>query len=194
MFVFKFEFEVIFHLLIITYFCINYKCFSDIYLNKMSITIKSLTLWRSSQNGRLKFVEIISKPDFRGNYFRSFSLLNSSEDDLVKKLVAKFVADFNIESMGSKIIKTFRELRERDIDGNNFVCEKLDVPQHISCKSSQNHSISDENTVTQSELSQKLATLDKNDKVLKFYEDNKCCVCLNSYKEILDDKLHIVVP
>ena len=29
---------------------------------------------------------------------------------------------------------------------------------------------------------------------MKFFEDNTCSVCLSSYKEILDDNLHIVIP
>ena len=29
---------------------------------------------------------------------------------------------------------------------------------------------------------------------MKFLEDNKCSVCLNNFKKIFDDNLHIVVP
>ena len=29
---------------------------------------------------------------------------------------------------------------------------------------------------------------------MKFFEENKCSVCLSSYKEVLDENLHIVVP
>ena len=29
---------------------------------------------------------------------------------------------------------------------------------------------------------------------MKFFVENKCSVCLSSYKEITDDNLHIVIP
>ena len=164
----------------------------------MTSTIKSFTLWRSSNNGYLDFVDITSKPDGRSNYFRSLNQFNPNEDDLVEKLVAEFVADFNIEYMSSKITETFKQLRERDAGDNNHLCEELIVkpegPQHVSCTSSNSHSNSDENAITQSELQQKLATLEKDDELLKFYQDKSCSVCLSNYKEILDDKLHILVP
>ena len=48
--------------------------------------------------------------------------------------------------------------------------------------------------LSQSELKQQLSTLDKNSKVMKTFEGNKCSVCLSNYKEILDEDLHIVVP
>ena len=166
----------------------------------MTSTIKSLTLWRSTKHGCLDFVEIIPKPFAGGNYFRSLNRFNPNEDDLVKKLVAEFVKDFKIEYMSSKITKTFQQLREREATevAREVLCEELIVkpedPQHISCASSNNDSNSDENTITQSELQQKLATLDKDDELLKLYKDNSCSVCLSNYKEILDDKFHIVVP
>ena len=48
--------------------------------------------------------------------------------------------------------------------------------------------------ISQSELKQKIATVAKDSKVMKFFEDNKCSVRLSSYKEVLDENLHIVVP
>ena len=47
--------------------------------------------------------------------------------------------------------------------------------------------------IFQSVLKHKLAALDKDSKVLKQFEDHKCSICLSSYKEILDEDLHIVV-
>jgi len=40
----------------------------------------------------------------------------------------------------------------------------------------------------------KLSTIDKQSEVMKFFTDNKCSKCFNSYKEILDNNLHILVP
>ena len=51
---------------------------------------------------------------------------------------------------------------------------------------------SSENNVTpQSLLKEKLKNAKKD--VVKFFEENSCPVCLSSYKEILDEDLHIVV-
>ena len=58
-----------------------------------------------------------------------------------------------------------------------------------------------ENEISQSEVQQKLAIVENDMKffvrfyeAMKFFEDNKCSVCLSNYKEILDDDLHIVIP
>ena len=51
-----------------------------------------------------------------------------------------------------------------------------------------------ENEVSQCELNEKLKTVDKKSEVFKFFEDNKCSVCLSDYIEIVDEYLHIVVP
>ena len=50
------------------------------------------------------------------------------------------------------------------------------------------------NEVSQCELKQKLIETDKDSETTKFFEDNKCSVCLSNYKEIVDECLHIVVP
>jgi len=40
----------------------------------------------------------------------------------------------------------------------------------------------------------KLSTIDKQSEVKKFFTDNKCSLCQDSYKEILGGDLHILVP
>ena len=63
---------------------------------------------------------------------------------------------------------------------------------HFSCKKNKTKS-SGENDILQSEVQQKLAIGEKDTKVMKLFADNKCSICLSSYKETFDNDLHIVV-
>ena len=83
------------------------------------------------------------------------------------------------------------------------MCKVYEAPidqlePHFSCKSPSNEDSTnpaqEENRVSYSELKQKLEHLNKDSEIVKFFLVNKCCVCLSSYKEILDDNLHIVIP
>ena len=96
-----------------------------------------------------------------------------------------------LEGSREKIIEGFRQLRE---NGNSFesmeiVLEPKEPEPHFSCKNNKNEDTADgtpkESEISQSELQQKLAAIvEKDNKVIKFFEENKCSVCLGSYKEI----------
>ena len=68
---------------------------------------------------------------------------------------------------------------------------------HVSCATKSDGdcttTATKNNEVSQVELKNKLAAADKDSIVLKLYEDIKCSVCLNNYKEILDEDNHIVI-
>ena len=51
-----------------------------------------------------------------------------------------------------------------------------------------------DNAVSQFELKEKLSVVYKNSEASKFFDENKCPVCISNYKKILDEDLDIVVP
>ena len=69
---------------------------------------------------------------------------------------------------------------------------------HFSCNKNDSEDSTteslQENETPQSEIIQKLKNVNQDGEVWKFFEENKCSVCLSSYKEVLDNSLHIVVP
>ena len=96
-------------------------------------------------------------------------------------------------------------MRENDLDGfGNLEFMEICLPAeeqtepHFSCKSNKYEDFatkgSTENEISQSAVQQKLATVEKTNKAITFFEDNKCSVCLSSYNEVLDVNLHIVIP
>ena len=125
-------------------------------------------------------------------------------DRLFKKLNSTYLANINLDKLRSDIVKGFRQLREIDLMSNmhGMLVFKHDIvlvlDSHLSCKINQNNDNATQETeekdFSQSELQQKLAVVHKNSKVMKFFEGNKCSVCLNNYKEVLDNDFHIVVP
>ena len=134
---------------------------------------------------------------------------NSNEDKAVAQLLEIFVRScysnyltfISVELLRMKIIEGFRQLRENDLNGIGTRTMEISlVPKepHFSCKmlaiDSDTTQSSGEKDISQSEVQQKLAIVDKDSKVMTLFEDNKCSVCLSSYKEMLDDNLHIVVP
>ena len=127
-----------------------------------------------------------------------------NEDDATKVIVDRFLrAHPDFKRLEPDILIGFKQLQER-FRGNSrewmeiSVVQKEQLKPHLSCQKNQDDNSTTEssgiNEISQSELQQKLAVVEKNNKVMKFFEDNQCSVCLSSYKEILDEDLHIVVP
>ena len=106
--------------------------------------------------------------------------------------------------MRFEVIEDFKQLRKNDLSGNgrqimeiSFVSEEQ--PEHnLSCRMNQTENSADqttgENEISQDALQHNLSIIDKDTKVKRFFEENICSVCLRSYKMILDEKLHIVIP
>ena len=109
-----------------------------------------------------------------------------------------------IKQIKTQILEAIKQMKENDRDNESIQTKEIVVPPkeiikpHSLCKINQNVASSvqalPENGICQSELKQRLSTLDKDNEVLKVFKDNKCSVCLSNYKEILDEDLHIVVP
>ena len=165
-------------------------------------------LERVSTNGSWSGLFLTLKyGDGYGDEIAKFGIYNSSniiEDEAVSTILDDFEAILNLGNFRSTILKGFRRLRESDLNGHSLqtikipaVSKELREP-HFSCKTNQNEDdtsqFSGENIISHSEVQQKLGTVDKDNNVILFFQDNKCSVCLSSYKEILDDELHIVIP
>ena len=103
-----------------------------------------------------------------------------------------------------QIVEAISQMKENDPGDGSTQIKEIVVPPieklkpHSLCKMNQNVApnvqVLPENGISQSELKLRLATLNKDSEVLKFFEDKTCPVCLSNYKEILDEDLHIVIP
>ena len=136
---------------------------------------------------------------------------NRSMDNAIASVVRRFFRHYsstylqnvNLDKLKCDIVQGFRQMVQNDLNcvfvqqTIYFVPEKQPKP-HYSCKMYGNEDstiqASGKNESSQSEVKQKLSVVKNNSEVMKFFEENKCSVCLSSYREILDDNVHIVVP
>ena len=125
-------------------------------------------------------------------------------DKFIEIYYTHYLTNTSLEHLRYNVIQGFRHLRASDLSGISRESMKITlVPKdklqpHFSCKMYQNETAtareSGENKLSQSEIQRKLAIVDKDGKVMKFFEENKCSVCLGNYKEIVNNDLHIVIP
>ena len=166
----------------------------------MSHSIEEIYLLRCVSNGQYDYLILRVKSN------NNFACINSgrssglSEEEAVNTIANVFVNDYKSEYYKEKIIEGFEQLRLRNV--TNILSDDMEIPvlpfePHYSCKmKTVDSSTTDrqKNEVSQCELKQKLTEVDKDSKVVKFFEDKKCSVCLSNYKEIVDEDLHVVVP
>ena len=163
---------------------------------------KVFKIKRTSRNGRWdklsvthyvddRFVWTLTQYNYNGIYIEGVA---------VYSLINDVIESSNVADLKTKFYEGFCQLRENDSDGNsensmeNFVDSR---EPHSSCKSNKKDStaqLSNGKQISQCEIRNKLGNFKEDSKVTNFFEENKCSVCLGSYKEILDDKFHIVVP
>ena len=162
------------------------------------MSVKKIKIMRASRNGGWDMVWItIFTETEPPEIFYTHPDLIENEDEAVSDLFNDILMDYDLEHLRSRVLQAHNRLRENDV--NDRSCESTEIilePEerepHQSCKvNNDNVQESEENGISQSEVQQKLAHFSK---PLKFFEDNKCSVCLNTYKEILDENLHIVIP
>ena len=145
-------------------------------------------------------------------------------DDFVEEFYLNYLTNENLRQLRFNVIQGFNQLRLNNLGSNSndnmtihVVVENQpeeqpedqpeeqpenqpeDQPEsHLSCKKNPNEDDTSKSSaideIAQSEVQQKLAIVEKNTKVMKFFEDNKCSVCLSNYKQVLNDDLHIVIP
>lgn len=179
----------------------------------MSCLIEEVEITRSSIDGHYDSLEIQFDDGYDGcSVDRSYATTNNEDvaivelsDEFVRFLqLLQFQTSISLEQLRLKIIQGFCQLRANHFSGNRHLSMNISlIPEvqpepHFSCKMNQNendttHS-SGGNEFSQSEVQQKLAIYEKENKVMKLFKENTCSVCLSSYKEILDDNHHIVVP
>ena len=166
----------------------------------MPTSIKKLQVFRFVIHGLydLLLLEIKTNKNYRQYGSRRTSGL--TEEESANKLANDFVREYKINYYKEQIILGFQQLRLRDVKGVTYECINipvLPVLPHSSCNMGYiDDSMTErkENKVSQCDLKIKLKAVDKNSEVFKFFEGNKCSVCLSNYKEIVDEYLHIVVP
>ena len=162
---------------------------------------------RSSKNGCWRRLALILYQNNKLSNFRDCFVLSTidceEEDDLICDrtfIFDQFLVNFNLVFMKSKILQMFYQMRENDTSGNSWESIKLPVvPEevpHSSCNLKNYNEFttrnSGENKIAQCEIKHKL--VDADNAIKKFFDENQCSVCLGSYKEILDDNFHLVVP
>ena len=177
----------------------------------MSHLIKYVEIERYSLNGHYEYIKLdIDLEGWSHVAFMLYSIINN-EDEAVIGLLDNFVETYQedfptsiiTEHLRKNIIEGFCQLRENDLSGDSLEVMRISlVPEeqhepHFSCKTNKKEDSATqstgENEISQCEIQQKLATFEKDCRVMKFFEENKCSICLRNYKEILDDELHIVI-
>ena len=170
----------------------------------MSNLVQQLQIRRVCKDGCWISLLIVAKVygDWTGLEIKNDS--NLTEDEALSSILDDFVQEFGSENLRSNINEGFLRLRERDLYNN--IQAWLDIPivvdeqvfdHHYSCnEANKEYSDTQASTTTDisySELKEKLATLDKESTIYKLFKDNKCPVCISSYKEIVIEDLHIVI-
>ena len=126
-----------------------------------------------------------------------------NENEVISELCDIIEVQFGLGRLRPQVVQGYNELLDLDLDGNFPLLFEIPVfsekPQaHQSCNLNDEQSGILENCnvneLFQYQVKEKLENVQKDSKVLKFFEDKKCSVCLSSYKEIINDNLHIVVP
>ena len=167
---------------------------------------KSIIIERSSRVGLWERLQIILFDKYDNDQWED-AIDNLSGDidevDGTKIIVDRFLqAHPDFKRLEPDILIGFKQLQER-FRGNRIESMEISVVQkeqlrpHLSCQNQNDDStteLSGINEIYQSELQQKLVNLDKDSRNMKFFEENQCSVCLLSYKEMLDEDRHIVVP
>ena len=166
----------------------------------MNEKVKIVVIQREIKDGSWKRL-VIYVESTSGNMYhfaRSKHSGNKDENEAVRRVINTFEQDFGLSFTTLKILEGFQKLKEENLEG--LSSKLLDIDdgqtngtQHFSCKLNNNENFG-ENEVRQSDINKKLAVLDQQSETVKFFQDNKCSICLSEYKEILDENLHIVVP
>ena len=179
----------------------------------MSYLIEEVEITRSSIDGHYDLLEIHCNGEYDPTSVSRDYATTNNEDVAIVELSDEFVyllqffefqTSISLEQVRLKIIQGFRQLREHefsayyDLSMNVSFIPEVQPEPHLSCKMNQNNDdtiqSSGDKDISQSSVRQKLAIFEKENKVVPFFKDNNCSVCLSSYKDILDDNHHIVVP
>ena len=177
----------------------------------MSHIIEKVGISRVSCNGVWQTILLCVNADSL-SFSPIYGAFNRPDDhrdeiEVISELIDETAEIFDLissHSIKSQVLQSYNQLRESIYWGgiNRQSIEVILVPKepetHQSCmKNNDNEATiqtSEENEISQSDIKQKLAIVNKDSNVMKFFEENRCSVCLSSYKEIFDNDLHIVIP
>ena len=171
----------------------------------MCLVTKSIQIRRSNQRGVWSELAVIIKTIPGCLVFDEFNRSNRNEEqalsNLMDKMCSYLVGIEEIIQFREKIVRGFSYLRVRGMNGNRqrslIIYGKPKGP-HFTCKQnkSKKHTVqaAEKDEHAQSELKVKLVNFDENSKIMKFFVENVCAVCLSNYNEILNEDLHIVIP
>ena len=172
----------------------------------MNYIVEKVEVSRFSRDGvwhQINFTVYTDTFDPHPSWVADNNFPQNNEDEVISQLCDIIEVQFGLGRLRPEVVQAFNHMREFDLGGNFQQWYKIPVlPEkpkaHQSCK------LNDEQTgiledchvneLFQSQVKEKLANVNKDSKVVKFFEDKKCSVCLSSYKKILNDNLHIVVP
>ena len=128
------------------------------------------------------------------------------EPEAVKDIIVEFVEKFpTLECYITRIEEWFSYLRENNINEKLYSIQELSVEQvalltHVSCGASAvvvsqpvTRRCARSYGIPQDHIKYLLKSLDEESKVLKFFKENECPICFNSYLDILQSNLHILV-
>ena len=173
----------------------------------MSNSITKIVIQRNSNNGLWNMLSIevyrgenSSSELFIGNH-RGSRLRFRNEDEAISYLLDRQMSNSS-ELLRSKIVQGFQQMRIGVFYGNIQDTRVINVEEqiepHTSCKKNEIEDSTNQtleaNEISQSLVQQQLAIVNKDSEVMKFLDENKCSVCLSSYKEVLDNNFHIVIP
>ena len=82
-----------------------------------------------------------------------------------------------------------------------FTQAQADQMTHVSCRfhNEKNYKLQVTRFITETEglpqfdLKHRIQNLDKNSREFKFFNENTCCICLETFKEILEHERHLVI-
>ena len=159
---------------------------------------KVFKIERTSRNCRWKQLSVTYFVDDIWGWEAHQYNCDQTEPEAVYYLISDLNDISNFEK--SKLYQGFCQLQQHDSDGNSQHSMEIFVERlepHFSCKINKKGfaaQLSNEKEVSQSQVKHKLANFKEDNAVMKFFEENKCSVCLRSYREIFEDNFHLVVP
>ena len=164
----------------------------------IEITRKSL----NNQWNNLKYCvfdkNVIKRPIAEG--FVNYELKNeySAIDHLLQHLI---VCNPTLKPLTLPMQEGFKQLLNESLEIGNNKERSIKIPvfsheeTHLSCRKSNkvNKTSKLDKSISQRDLKNKLGKISLSRKVEKFFTDNSCSVCASTFRDILDDSLHIVV-
>ena len=143
-------------------------------------------------------------------YSKASTKLHKTETAAIKSLISKLESLFPIiPDLEERIEETYKHLIKVDWNGGQddmeevltFTKAQADQMTHLSCgfHSEKNFKLRVTRANTQDvglpqfDLKHRIQNLDKESRAFKLFNKNTCSVCLESFKEVLDDERHLVV-